>query len=91
MSYYVNCNINLSDRRLLGHKRVEQIEAAKQIVAISSLEKQRNMLKTLFTKLFSVSITCHFCSIGVTDLCLSFFIIFFVYPYVLCDAACIAK
>jgi len=70
---------------------VEQIEAAKQIVAISSLEKQRNMLKTLFTKLFSVSITCHFCSIGVTDLCLSFFIIFFVYPYVLCDAACIAK
>lgn len=43
-------------RRLLGHKRAEQIEAAKQIVAISSLQKQRDMLKTLFTKLFSVMV-----------------------------------
>jgi len=54
-TYFINSAVNLSDRRLLGHKRAEQIEAAKQIVAISSLEKQRNMLKTLFTKLFSVS------------------------------------
>jgi len=40
----------------LHHKRAEHIEAAKKIVSINSSVKQRDVLKALFAKLFSVSV-----------------------------------
>ena len=53
--FFVNLNDNLSDRRLLRHKRAEHIEAVKKIISINSAAKQRDVLKALFEKLFSVS------------------------------------
>jgi len=56
--YSINLHCNLSDRRLLRHKRAEHVEAAKKIVSINSSVKQRDVLKALFSKLFSVSVKC---------------------------------
>lgn len=62
--YYINLHYNLSDRRLLRHKRAEHIEAAKKIVSINSLAKQRDVLNALFAKLFSVSVKYVICFIS---------------------------
>lgn len=43
-------------RRLFRHKRAEHLEAAKKIVSMNSPVKQRDVLKSLFSKLFSVMV-----------------------------------
>ena len=47
----------------MRHKRAEHIEAAKKIASINSSVKQHDVIKALFSKLFSVSVnssrSCH--------------------------------
>ena len=70
---------NLSDRRLLRHKRADHIEAAKKIVSINSSAKQLDVVKALFSKLFSVSVKmCLFMS---HNICIIVLIAFTCVPH----------